>query len=449
MFIRRQKIIIALVCGALLGLVSIAWGVHHRRAAPSAHGHWVRVSRQTSVQPVVFKSTLQPADAVNIASPIEGKLVSQAVQWGDKVKAGQLLFEVDVSELTPQLREAEIGVIQAEKELALARGLETGAEYRASERRLASAHAAFDLAQQRISATQNLYDNGIIARMELDTAHQELESLQETVRGAQDELDNLKQKKAKNALRVLELELQNRTSRLAELREKRSAARVVSPISGVVLHPVQSGTSLGAGSSGVTEFKPGYPITSKDVVMSVGLTSAFVIKADVDELDVDRIHVNQPASISLAANADQTCAGVVSHISSQARASEGRMGGQGGASFEVQVLMKAPPGQELRVGGTVSVTLQPKAGPSGLYIPLSAVTWNPQGAPVVRARKPGQPARSLKITAANTTQNGVEVQSGLTEDQEVWVPESAQEGEADNPGLVDRLLSRVNGEEAP
>ncbi len=411
----------------LIGLVS--WGLARvARPAEPEDGHWLKATRQASSQPLLLQGALRPVDAVNIAAPVEGVLLAKFVQFGDAVTAGQKLAQVSDTELRRQLREAEIASIQAQQALNTAQQIESSTEYQAATRRLLAAQNSLAAAQRRGREAQMLYEKGIIARTELEAGKQEIDAGQSQVDGARDEIATLRLKRTPAALRVLELDLENRQLRLEELRAKLKATTMLSPISGVVLYPEPTD---GNEPSGRKELNAGAAVTPKDVILTVGDTSAFLIKTWVDEEDIHRVAPGQAVHIVLAADSDQAFAGTVQRVSSQAKAADGRgQGSRGTSEFEVQILLKPPAdagtGQSLRVGSAVTMTLAPAPGPATLRIPLAAVTWDPAGRPVVRVRKSASAAARLQeIEAARTLVDSVEVKAGLAEGDEVWMPGAA------------------------
>ncbi|WP_247538979.1 efflux RND transporter periplasmic adaptor subunit [Ralstonia pseudosolanacearum] len=429
----------AAAAALLIGLV--AWGLS-RVAQPAVqeHGHWLKAARQASSQPLLLQGALRPVDAVNIAAPVEGVLLAKYVQFGDTVTAGQKLAQVSDTELKRQLREAEIASIQAQQALSAAQQIESSTEYQAAARRLLAAQNSLAAAQRRGKEAQMLYDKGIIARTELDAGKQEIDTGQSQVDGARDEIATLRLKRAPAALRVLELDLENRQLRLEELRAKLKATTLLSPISGVVLYPEPTD---GNDPSARKELNAGAAVTPKDVILTVGDTSAFLIKTWVDEEDIRRVAPGQAVRIVLGADSDRAFAGTVQRVSSQARAADGRgQGSRGTAEFEVQILFKPPAdaGGSLRVGSAVNMSLATAPGPATLRIPLAAVAWSAAGQPVVRVRKSASDAARVQaIEAGRPLVDSVEVKAGVADGDEVWVPGAA--AGAGDEGTLKQLLS--------
>ncbi len=438
----KKRLYVRAAVAALAGLAACALALVARPAAPE-NGRWLKAAAAPAAQPLQLQGALAPVNAVNISAPVDSVLLAKYVQFGDTVTAGQKLAQVGDTELKRQLREAEMAAIQAGQALNAARRLEAGTEYQGAARRLLAAQNALAAAQGRGAEAQRLYDKGIIARTELDAARQDVDAGQSQVDGAADEIATLRLKRSGEALRVLELDLENRRLALDELRAKLKATTMVAPLAGVVLFP---GAGDGGDAAPARELNPGAAVTPKDVILTVGDTSAFVVKAWVDEEDARQLAPGQAARVTLDADGARAFAGVVRRVSSQARAADGRQGNRGAAEFEVQILLQAPPGRPLRVGSSVTVGVTPPPGPSTLRIPLAAVDWNASGRPVVRVRRSASdPGRLREIDAGKASADSVEVKSGVAAGEEVWVPGAAPLAAA-APGMLDRLLPGAGDE---
>ena len=432
----RRLVAVAIAAG--LGV----WGL--ARIAASAtpeNGHWLKPVRERASRPLLMQGTLSPVNAVDVIAPVDGVLLAKYVQSGDPITVGQKLAQVNDVELKRQLRDAEIAEIQAQQALTAAKRLESSTEYRAAARRLLAAKNALAGAQRRGAEAQTLYDKGIIARTELDAARQEIDGDQSQVDGAHDEITTLEFKRSGEALRILELDLENRQLRLDEMRVKLKATTMLSPIAGVALYPAADGNE----SSPPKEVKAGAAVTTKDVILSVGDTSAFLIKAWVDEEDARQISPGQAARVTLASDEDRAFDGEVQRVSSQARSTDGRaQNNRTTAEFEVRILLRPPleARERLHVGSTVTVSLIPEPGPATLRIPLNAVTWSTGDRPVVSVRQlPSDKTRLQPIEVKRTLVDSVEVKSGITERDEVWVPATdPKPGTSGGSGLLNRML---------
>ena len=430
---------------ALIGIAACVLMLAARPAAQE-HGHWLKAAPMPALQPLLLQGALAPVNVVNLGAPVDSVLLAKYVQLGETVAAGQKLAQVSDVELKRQLRDAEIAAIQAQQALNAARRLESSTEYQAATRRLLAARNVLAAAQGRGAEAQRLYDKGIIARAERDAVKQEIDTGQSQLDGARDEIATLELKRSGTALRILELEVENRRMLLEQLQAKLKATTIVSPLAGVVLYPGAGERTEGAAPR---ELNAGAAVTPRDVILTVGDTSAFLIKAWVDEDDARQIAPGQAARIALGADGAREFAGVVRRVSSQARPADQRgQGNRGAAEFEVQILLEPPAGAHLRVGSNVTVSVAPQSGPAALRIPLAAVAWNAAGRPLVRVRRAGTgQARLQEFDAGKTLADSVEVRSGIAAGDEVWVPgPGPASAPAASQGVLGRLLAGAGHE---
>lgn len=426
-----------LLAVALAGIA--AWQAGSGDEAQADGGHWQQPERRVLDQPLLLKGTLLPVASVNLVAPADGRLAERPVQFGDRVAAGQVVARIDSPDLLGQLRDAEVAAIRADQELEAAQRIDQSSEYQAAQRRATQAEGALNAARRRAADTQALYDKGIVARTEFEGAYQEVQSMQAQVQSAHDELAALLKKRSRDALRILQIEAQGRHEKLAELRAKERALSITTPIAGVVLYPIAGDGDAGPNGNAPKEFKPGSAVTMRDVLLSVGDTTAFIVKAWVDEQDLERLEVHQAATVMLNSDPSHELSGEVLRISSQARVQESRSGPPSAAEFEMQVLVRPPPGQALRVGALARVRMAPKATAAGLLVPLAALQWSDDGKPQLRARRGSGEAASRPVEVARTTVDAVEIRAGLDEHDEVWVP--GERDRSDKPsGALKRLL---------
>ncbi|QDV05130.1 Multidrug resistance protein MdtA precursor [Planctomycetes bacterium Poly30] len=98
-----------------------------------------------------FSGTLEAATRVQIAARVGGRISSMAVDIGDHVKRGQLVAEIDASEL-------DQAVLQADADLAVAKATVIEAE------------AAADFATRALERLEALDKDGVASKSELDSA---------------------------------------------------------------------------------------------------------------------------------------------------------------------------------------------------------------------------------------------------------------------------------------
>ncbi|MBE0619281.1 MAG: efflux RND transporter periplasmic adaptor subunit [Burkholderiales bacterium] len=204
---------------------------------------------------VSANGTLQPTRSVNIGSELSGTVKRVLVDVNDRVKAGQVMVELDASKFSDQVTRSRAALAAAQAQLAQSKA--TVAESRAS---LARLEEVFKLSGGKVpSAT------------ELDSARAALARAVATESSA-----------AAN-VGVAEATLSTDETNL-------SKASIRSPIDGVVLsRSVDPGNAVAASLQAVTLFAVAEDLTQLQ------------LEASVDEADVGAVKVGQKASFTVSA----------------------------------------------------------------------------------------------------------------------------------------------------
>ena len=204
---------------------------------------------------VSANGTLQPTRSVNVGSELSGTVKRVLVDVNDRVKAGQVLVELDTAKLQDQVTQARAGLASAQAQLAQA--VATAREARA--------------ALARYEEVARLSGGKVPSATELDSAKAAVDRAVAAEAAAQASVNE-----ARAALSTNETNL--------------SKASIRSPISGVVLsRSVDPGNAVAASLQAVTLF------TLAEDLAQLKLDVA------VDEADVGNVKVDQKATFTVSA----------------------------------------------------------------------------------------------------------------------------------------------------
>ncbi len=129
------------------------------------------------------------ADDVNVAAKVTARVSRLLVHEGDRVQAGQVLFELDSPEVAAKERQAH-GALEAAQ--AVAAKAEEGArseDIRAAEAEWKRAVAGAELAQSTYRRVDNLFAEGVVTRQKRDEALAQSRSSTELARAARAQYD--------------------------------------------------------------------------------------------------------------------------------------------------------------------------------------------------------------------------------------------------------------------
>jgi RND family efflux transporter MFP subunit len=166
-----------------------------------------------------------------LESPIfaraDGYIRRRLVDYGDRVRAGQLLADIETPELDQQLGQARASVAQSQAALQ---------QYEAA---LVQANANLKLADVTLARWKRLTDRGVFSKQEGDTKQADFEVRQAEVASAQANINAAQKTVEANQANVRRLE------------ELKSFSRVTAPYEGVITsRNMDVGTLVNAGNSG-------------------------------------------------------------------------------------------------------------------------------------------------------------------------------------------------------
>jgi HlyD family secretion protein len=294
------------------------------------------VVRGTAIEAVYATGTVEAVDRVTVKAKSAGTILQLTVREGARVSRGDLLASIDVRPLRADLSraraEASAAALHAAPSAPQVAMLEAQAQVLASE-----------LAQARSDADrlERLATEGSAPAAELDRARTRIAVLdaQLTANEAQ--------------RRALRIDLSARAlgaSAAAESLEARVLdAEVRAPLTGVIL---------------ARDVEPGEVVSLNQPLFRIGDVNRLVLECAIDEADVGKVTVGNPAHVSLYAFPQRSFSGRVSEILPDADRTK--------KSFLVKVeLDDAPP--RLRSGMTAEVNIVVEERAGALLAPAEAV----------------------------------------------------------------------------
>jgi HlyD family secretion protein len=161
--------------------------------------------------------------------------------------------------------------------------------------------------------TKMLLSKGIVAAEEYTQRVQQQRNQALQVEAGQQDLDaTLARGNAEN-VEVAELELMNVQAKVQDLRNDLAHATVLAPVSGVVLQPAD----LNGGKHAST-IVVGSRLTRGQTIFTIGDLESFLVRAKIDEIDINKIHVGQKATIIGDDFDDMSLNGIVTAVAAQA-----------------------------------------------------------------------------------------------------------------------------------
>jgi HlyD family secretion protein len=356
-----------------------------------------KVERIDLVRSVVATGKIQPVRQVEIKSKASGIIQSLPVNFGDYVHKGQVLCELDRNDLLPRLNEARaaLSVNQAQIESARA-DLE---RYKVD---AAGPDVEF-LKRDRDRAT-HLFGEGLIAGEKRDEAEKNYEVALNKKTSAAANLAT-----AKAAITKAQAQYDQQNAVVARAEEDLRNATILSPIDGVVLS--RDSEVGGAVSSILTQGSGG------TLIMTLGDLDEVYVKGKVDESDIGRVYLGQPARITVESFKDQKFPGKVTKISPMGVEKDNV------TTFEVRVSISNE-SHKLRALMTANAEIILEERKGVLTIPEGAVLYAKNKATEAEIPDPANEKGKRRIPITTGISNGARTQivKGLAEGQQVILP---------------------------
>jgi HlyD family secretion protein len=349
-----------------------------------------RVERGDLARSVVATGKIEPLAKVEIKSKASGIVKQIFADYGDRVKQGQVLIELDKEELQARLREAQATLLAAQAALEAAQ-----ATY---ERNKVEAEGPdVPYLKSDMERAQQLHGEGLVARPVMENAEKLYQlglnkqmAAQRTVAVSRAEISRARAQIAQSqaALERAEEDLRNST--------------IVSPMDGLVL---SRNVEIGDAVSSILVLG-----SQATLVMTLGDVSEVYVKGKVDEADISKVYMGQPARIVVESLKDKKFEGKVTKISPLGVEKDNV------TTFEVKVSIQNPTGElKANMSANAEIILEEKKGV--LMIPEAAVIYDKDRKPSLEVPDPKAEKGRRKLAAKLGISNGVKTEliEGLKE----------------------------------
>jgi HlyD family secretion protein len=346
---RRKRIIygsIAAGCVLLIAVGLIAATSGGTKIDPSKLG---KVERGDLAKSVVATGKVTPITKVEVKSKASGIVKKLLVEAGDRVKKGQLLAQLDKDEIQAQVAQSQAELQAADASMKAAEADYERAKVDAEGPDVPPLKRAYERAQ-------GMAKDGVVSQSALDDAEKNYTMALNKQNVAKAQLVVLRAKMAQAQATVA----QDR-AHLKQLEEQLSYTDIESPIDGVVL---SRDVEMGDAVSSILVLG-----SSATLVMTLGDTSEVYVKGKVDESDIGKVYLGQPARIKVESFKDKTFVGKVTRISPMGVEKDNV------TTFEVRVSINNP-GGELKAEMTANAEIILEEHHNVLQIPEGAILYD-------------------------------------------------------------------------
>jgi HlyD family secretion protein len=202
---------------------------------------------------ITASAVLSPVAQSAISPKITAPIRKFYVQRGSRVKAGQLLAELENQDLSAQALDSKGQYAAAQASFEMQTKAQVPEDYQKAELDLAQAKAQLDLQKQIVAARQKLFAEGAIPGRDYDTATAALVQAQSAYDVAQSHLNSLNAVSRAASLQQAEGQLSSAKGKYLAAQAQVSYTQIRSPIAGVVTdRPLFPGETTNSGTTLIT-----------------------------------------------------------------------------------------------------------------------------------------------------------------------------------------------------
>jgi HlyD family secretion protein len=365
---RRRRRIVLTGLGVVL-LAAFALVAARRGGKTIDPSRLAAVERGDVARSVVATGKIQPLAKVDIKSKASGIVKRLFVDYGDHVKEGRVLAELDREQLEASVRESRANLLSAEASW---------------ERNKVEAEGPdLPFLRSALERARKLYADGLIAPSVLDDADKAYQ------------LGLNKQTAAKSQTAVAKAEVEKARASLERAETDLRYATITSPMDGLVL---SRDVEVGDAVSSILVL--GSQATR---IMSLGDVSEVYVLGKVDEADIGRVFLGQRARIVVESFKDKSFEGKVTKISPLGVEKDNV------TTFEVRVSIQNPTGAlKTNMTANAEVILEEKKGV--LLVPESAVVYDKDRKPWLEVPDPKGENGKRRVAVKLGISNGVKIE---------------------------------------
>jgi len=353
----------------------------------------VRPAQRATIEHLVHaEAVLYPIHEAAITPKVSAPVAKFFVQRGSPVRRGQLLAVLENKDLAAAELENKGAYEQAQAAYQSTVKAGLPEEWQKAELDVQASKQALDAAQKVYESRQNLYRQGALPRRDLDQAEVVYVQARNQYDMAQQHLKALQSGGKQQQLKAAAGQLQSAQGKYLGAQAQLNYTEVRSPINGVVAdRPLYPGEMASAGTPLIT-------------VMDL---AQVVARAHIPQEQAALLKAGDPATIS-APGMDETVQGKVTVVSPALDPN----------STTVEVWVQAAnPGQRLRPGSSVKVSMLAAKIPGAIVVPASALLTTPQG------------ETSVMVAGADGRAHQQVVKAGVRQDDEVQIISGVKAGE--------------------
>jgi len=352
------------------------------------------VERGDLARVVVATGKIQPLSKAEIKSKASGIVKKIYVDYGDRVKQGQILAELDKIQLQAIMRESQANMQAAE-------AARDSAKATLERNKVDAEGPDVPFLKLGMDRAEHEYREGVVSKSVVEDAQKNYQLGLNRQMSAQTNLTVSKADIAKAEAQVAQAQ-----AALENAQEDLRNSTIVSPIDGLVL---SRDVNVGDAVSSILVLG-----SQATPIMTLGDVSEVYVQGKVDEADIGKVYLQQPARIVVESFKDKKFVGKVTKISPLGKEKDNV------TTFEVRVSI-ANPTLELKANMSANAEILLEEKKDVLMAPEAALIYDQERNASVETPDRKADNGKKKIQVRLGISNGVktEILQGLNEKQQV------------------------------
>jgi HlyD family secretion protein len=391
---KSKRVIYILSAFAFIVLVVVILVAATRGSTKIDPSKLAKVERGDLAKSVVATGKIYPITNVEVKSKASGIVQKLLADYGENVKKDQVLAELDKEQILAEVNQEKASLQAAE---AASRAAEADLE-----------HAKVDaegpdvpMLKRAYERAQKMAKDGVVSESALDDAQKNYE-----MANNKQHLGKANVISAISKLKQAEAQVAQAKAQLDEKEKEYQNSTIVSPIDGMVL---SRDVEVGSAVSSILVLG-----SSATLVMTLGDIRSVYVKGKVDESDIGKVYIGQPARIKVESYKDRTFSGKVTKISPMGVEKDNV------TTFEVRVSIDNSKG-ELKSQMTANAEILMEEHKGILMVPEGALIYDKDRKASVEIPEPTAKdgKKKLDVTVGISNGSKTELLSGLKEGQQV------------------------------
>lgn len=361
-----------IAAGTIVVLAVVAWIFSGGKKKEEVSFVTEKVAKANIQNSITATGTIEAVTSVTVGTQVSGIVSKLFVDYNSEVKKGQVIAELDKTNLMSTLNAAKANLLSAKANLQSAKATES---YQLS----------------NYNRYKTLYDKGLVSADDYESARLSYEQAREQANSAR----------------------QNVTSAQEEVQRAQTNlgyATITSPIDGVVISKsVEEGQTVAASFSTPELFTIAKDLTNMQVI------------ADVDEADIGDVAVGERVTFTVDAYPDDTFEGSVTQVRLQATTTNNVV--------TYEVVISAPNADlKLKPGLTANVTIYTAERQGVTSVSSKALRFTPTVETVGKIRIADCNGKNKVWTLENSTLKAHAVKTGMSDGIRTEITDGIAEG---------------------